>query len=73
MPSKLANLAQSGLGHQIFVFNTCRETYMYVMEGPKSIESLQLPACSSLNTLPFKLNQNTKKRLFQNTMPFKLN
>ena len=31
---------------------------MYVMEGPKSIESLQLTMCLSLNT-PFELNHNT--------------
>ena len=36
--------------------------YMYVMAEPKSIESLQLIVCLSLNT-PFKLNQNTKKSL----------
>ena len=35
------------------------KAYMYVMEGPKSIEFLQLTICLSLNT-PFKLNQNTK-------------
>ena len=36
---------------------------MYVMEGPKLIESFQLTAYLSLNTLPFKLNQNTKRIL----------
>ena len=35
------------------------KAYMYVMEGPKSTESLQLTVFLSLNT-PFKLNQNTK-------------
>ena len=35
---------------------------MYVMEGPKSIESLQLIVRLSLNT-PFKLNQNTERSL----------
>ena len=45
------------------MFNTCRETYMYVMEGPNSVESLQLTARLSLNTLPFKLNQNNKRSL----------
>ena len=30
---------------------------------PKSIEPLQLTACMSLNNLPFKLNQNTKRSL----------
>ena len=35
------------------------KAYMYVMEGPKSIASLQLTVSLSLNT-PFKLNQNTK-------------
>ena len=34
---------------------------MYVMEGPKSIEYLQLNACLSI---PFKVNlQNTKRSL----------
>ena len=36
------------------------------MEGngskPKSIDSLQLTMCLSLNNPPFKLNQNTKLR-----------
>ena len=36
---------------------------MYVMEGTKLIESLQLTACLSLNNLPFKLNKNTKLSL----------
>ena len=27
---------------------------------PKSIESLQLTTCLSLNAMPFQLNQNTK-------------
>ena len=31
--------------------------------NPKSIESLQLTACLSLNNLPFKLNQITKRSL----------
>ena len=31
------------------------KAYIYVMEGPKLIESLQLTVCLSLNT-PFKLN-----------------
>ena len=35
------------------------KAYMYVMEVPKSIESLQLTVCLILNA-PFKLNQNTK-------------
>ena len=38
------------------------KAYMYVMEGPNSIESLQLTVCLGLNT-PFKLNQNTKRSL----------
>ena len=40
------------------------KAYLYVMEGPKSIESLQLIVCLSLNT-PFKLNQNTKISLLR--------
>ena len=31
--------------------------------NPKSIESLKLTACLSLNTLPFKLKKNTKGSL----------
>ena len=36
---------------------------IYVMEGPKSIEYLQLTTCLSLNNSPFKLNQDTKRSL----------
>ena len=42
-----------------YCFSALVKAYMYVMEGPKSIESLQFIVFLSLNT-PFKLNQNTK-------------
>ena len=51
---------------QIFFSALVVKAYMYVMEGPKSTESLQLTVCLSLNT-PFKLNQNTKISLLMAT------
>ena len=56
---KLAKLFHQKNAKNKYCFSTLVvKAYMYVMEGLKSIESLQQTVCPSLNTL--KLNQNTK-------------
>ena len=57
---KLAKLFHQKNAKNKYCFSTLVvKAYMYVMEGPKSTEFLQLAVFLSLNTL-FKLNQNTK-------------